>query len=107
MLQLSGAGTATSATGQSDGSDMKADVRKQTRSGTMKDKATRTGTFGGYEVTGWRYANDASWHVKVWRAGHPHEWMGYSMTAGVFELEAGDQAHKQAVLHAISEWEVE
>jgi hypothetical protein len=83
---------------------MKADVGKKTRSGTMKDKVTRSGTSGGYEVTGWRYANDASWHVKVWRAGHQHEWMGYSMTAGVFELETGDQTHKEAALHVIGEW---
>jgi hypothetical protein len=85
MLKLSGAGTATSATGQSDGSDMKADVGKQTRSGTMKDKVTRSGTSGGYEVTGWRYANDASWHVKVWRAGRPNEWIGYTVTAGIMK----------------------
>jgi hypothetical protein len=86
---------------------MKADVGKKTRSGTMKDKVPRSGTSGGYEVTGWRYANDASWHVKVWRAGHPHEWLGYSMTAGVFELETGDQTHKEAALHVIGEWDAE
>jgi hypothetical protein len=86
---------------------MKADVGKQTRSGTMKDKVTRSGTSGGYEVTGWQYLEDASWHVKVWRAGRPNEWIGYTVTAGIFELKTGAQAHKHAVLHVIGEWEAE
>jgi hypothetical protein len=86
---------------------MKTIVSKQSRTRTVKDRLIRTGTFGGYEVTGWRYTNDASWHVKVWRVGHPHEWIGYTMTAGVFELATGDQTHKEAALRVIGEWDAE
>jgi hypothetical protein len=70
-------------------------------------KLTRTGTLGDYQVTGWRYLEDASWHVKVWLAGRPSDWFGYMVTAGKFELKPGVKAHKEAVLHAISEWEAE
>jgi hypothetical protein len=70
-------------------------------------KVTRTGTMGGYQVTGWRYLDDASWHVKVWLVGRPGEWLGYTVTAGEFELKTGAQPQKEAVLHLISEWEAE
>jgi hypothetical protein len=32
-----------------------------------KSFVSRRGAFGGYEVTGWRYAEDAAWHVKAGR----------------------------------------
>jgi hypothetical protein len=70
-------------------------------------KVTRSSTLLGYQVTGWRYLEDASWHVKVWIAGHPADWMGYTVTAGKFELQTGTAAHKEAALRAIREWEAE
>jgi hypothetical protein len=70
-------------------------------------KVTRSSTLLGYQVTGWRYLKDASWHVKVWIAGHPGDWMGYTVTAGKFELQTGTEAHKEAALQAIREWEAE
>jgi hypothetical protein len=76
--------------------------RKLTRRTASRDKVTCRGNWGGYEVSAWRYANDASWHLKVWPAGHPSEWIGYSMTAGVFEPETADQTHKEAAFHVIS-----
>jgi hypothetical protein len=84
---------------------MRVDVRKQARHGATKYKVTRAGTLGFYEVTGWRYPEDSSWHVKVWRAGRRNEWIGYTVTAGIFELGTGDQAHKEAALLMIREWE--
>jgi hypothetical protein len=30
---------------------------------------SRSGAFGGYKVTGWRYEEDAAWHVKVISSG--------------------------------------
>jgi hypothetical protein len=105
MLKVSGAATATSAISQSEARNMRVNVRKQARHGATKDKVTRAGTLGGYEVTGWRYPEDSSWHIKVWRAGRPNEWIGYTVTAGIFELGTGDQAHKEAALHMICEWE--
>jgi hypothetical protein len=37
---------------------MKTCVPKQARARTVKDKMTRTGTFCGYELTGWRFTDD-------------------------------------------------
>jgi hypothetical protein len=33
--------------------------------------------------------------------------MGYTVTAGKFELQTGTEAHKEAALQAIREWEAE
>jgi hypothetical protein len=85
---------------------MKTEMRKRPISCTTQDK-THSGVSGGYEVTGWRCAKDTSWHVKVWRAGCPDEWIGYKVTAGIFALKSGAQAHKEAVLHVIGEWEAD
>jgi hypothetical protein len=86
---------------------MKANGRERARQTGMRGKVNRRGTLGGYEVTGWRYANDASWHVKVWPVGRPRSWIGYTVAAGVFELRIVAQAHKEAVLQVIGEWETE
>jgi RNA polymerase sigma factor for flagellar operon FliA len=87
-------------------SDMKTEVRNQPISRTTKD-TTRRGASGGYEVTGWGYPKEASWHVKVWRAGCPDDWIGYTVTAGIFELMTVVQSHKEAVLEVIAEWEAD
>jgi hypothetical protein len=73
----------------------------------MRGKVTRRGIVGGYEVSGWRYVEDASWHVKVWPVGRPSGWIGYTVAAGIFELKMVAQAHKDAVMHVIREWETE
>jgi hypothetical protein len=75
---------------------------------TLKNKVSGRGTFDGYEVTGWRYMDTASWHVKVWLAGRPGDWIGYTVTAGKFELNMFAQTQKEeAVLHLIRQWEAE
>ena len=38
---------------------------------TPKSFVSRRGAFGGYEVTGWRYAEDPAWHVKAGREKSP------------------------------------
>ena len=86
-------------------SDMKVNVRKRVRKAGMKDRVTRRGISGGYEVIGWRNSEDTNWHVKVWPAGRPSGWIGYTVTAGIFELKMVAQAHREAVLHMIGEWE--
>jgi hypothetical protein len=73
----------------------------------MRGKVNRRGTLGGYEVTGWRYAMMPSWHLKVWPVGCPRNWIGYTVAAGIFELRIVAQAHKEAVLQVIGEWETE
>jgi hypothetical protein len=66
---------------------------------------TRRGTLGGYEVTGWRYFEEDSWHVKVWPVGRPGGWIGYTVTSGIFELKMVAQVHKEAILQMIGKWE--
>jgi hypothetical protein len=100
-------GDSTSAARQSDNGNGKVNRRKQGRDGSMKSKVTRAGTLRGYIVTGWRYHEDDSWHVKVWHVGHYSGWIGYTVTAGRFELKVVAQGHKEAVLQLISKWEAE
>ncbi len=76
------------------------------RDGRRK-KETGRGTFVGYEVTGWRYMNTASWHVKVWPAERPSDWIGYTVTGGEFELKMLALPQKEAVLRLIRQWESE
>jgi hypothetical protein len=71
----------------------------------VKGRVIRSGTFGGYEMTGWRHLEDASWHVKVWLAGFPSDWIGYTVRGGAFELKVHAQPQKEAILRIIAEWE--
>jgi anti-sigma28 factor (negative regulator of flagellin synthesis) len=103
----SGIGDATSAARQSETGDRKVNKRGQARVETMKSKVTRAGKLRGYMVTGWRYLEDNSWHVKVWQLGHPNGWIGYTVTAGRFEVKVVAQGHREAVLQLIGEWEAE
>jgi hypothetical protein len=61
--------------------------------------------LGGYEVTGWRYLEETTWHVNVWPVGRPRSWIGYTVAAGIFELKIVAQADREAVLQVIGEWE--
>jgi hypothetical protein len=102
----SGVSEATIA-GKSVTDDLKPNAREWARQTSITDKVTCRGTFGGYEVTGWRYVEDATWHVKMWTVGEPSGWIGYTVAVGIFELKMVAQAHKEAVLHVIDEWETE
>lgn len=73
----------------------------------LTGKVLRRGTFDGHEVAGWRHSDEASWKVKVWLAGCPRDWFGYTVTAGKFELKIFAHAQREAVLHAIGKWEAE
>jgi hypothetical protein len=73
----------------------------------MRRKVIRRGSLGGYELTGWRYLEETSWNVKVWPVGRPRSWIGYTVTAGIMELKIVAQAHRDAVLQVIGEWETE
>jgi hypothetical protein len=70
-------------------------------------KVIRTGAVDGYQMTGWRYREDAVWHVKVWMNGHPGGWMGYTVKNGEFALKSGAKAHKEAISHMVREWDAE
>jgi hypothetical protein len=73
----------------------------------LTGKVQRRGTFDGYEVAGWRHSDHPSWNVKVWLAGCPRDWFGYTATAGMFELKMFAPAQREAVLHAIGAWEAD
>jgi hypothetical protein len=70
-------------------------------------KETGRGSFAGYEVTGWRHMDTASWHIKVWPADRPSDWIGYTVTDGEFELKMLALPQKEAVLSLIRQWETE
>jgi hypothetical protein len=93
--------------GQSEKDDMKINGKEEASQTVIKGKLTRRGSLGGYEMSGWRYLEDVSWHVKVWPVGRPSGWIDYTVAAGIFELKIVAPAHKEAVMHVIGEWEAE
>jgi hypothetical protein len=103
----SGIADAKSAATQSYIGNRKVKERRPASIQTMKRKVSRAGRWRGYVVTGWRYLEDNSWHVKVSPRGHPSGWIGYTVTAGRFELKVVAPGHKEAVLQLISEWEAD
>jgi hypothetical protein len=68
-------------------------------------KIERRGIFGDYEVSGWRYVDDISWNLKVWLAGRPRDWLGYTMTSGQCELNILNEAQRSALAQVIANWE--
>jgi hypothetical protein len=70
-----------------------------------KGKVTRSGTFGDYEMIGWRYTDEAAWHVKVWLAGRPGDWIGYAVTDGHFGPGTVAESAMEAVLHTVAKWQ--
>lgn len=83
------------------------DLGKTVEEMAVVKKETGRGAFVGYEVTGWRYMDTASWHVKVWPAERPGDWIGYTVTGGEFELKKLALPQKEAVLRLIRQWETE
>ena len=105
--ETSGTAIAGTAAGQSDPTE--SEPRRGNESGRdgRRRKETGRGAFVGYEVTGWRYMGTASWHVKVWPAERPSDWIGYTVTAGEFELKMVALPQREAVLRLIRQWETE
>ena len=101
--ETSGTGIAIRVAGQSDPTESEP---RRGNDGRRK-KETGRGTFVGYEVTGWRYKDSASWHVKVWPAKRPSDWIGYTVTGGEFELKMSALPQKEVVLRLIRQWESE
>jgi len=105
--ETSGTAIAGTAAGQSDPTE--SEPRRGNESGRdgRRRKETGRGAFVGYEVTGWRYMGTASWHVKVWPVERPSDWIGYTVTAGEFELKMVALPQREAVLRLIRQWETE
>ena len=92
---------------QSDPTESEPKPRKDGEKMAGLKKETGRGSFVGYEVSGWRYMDTASWHVKVWPAERPSDWIGYTVTGGEFELKKLALPQKEAVLRLIRQWESE
>jgi hypothetical protein len=63
------------------------------------------GALGGYEVTGWRYAEDTAWHVKVGRKSRYRYAKAYVIRDGAFYPETAIPTEKIAILSLIAQWE--
>jgi hypothetical protein len=69
-----------------------------------KSFVSRRGALGEYEVTGWRYAEDAAWHVKARRKSRDHA-KAYVVRDGAFDPETAVANEKIAILCLIAQWE--
>jgi hypothetical protein len=70
-----------------------------------KSFVSRRGAFGGYEVTGWRYAEDTAWHVKAGRPSRHQDAKTYVVMDGTFDFEPAVASEKIAILSLIAQWE--
>ena len=71
---------------------------------TPKSFVSRRGALGEYEVTGWRYAEDTTWHVKARRESRDHA-KAYVVRDGAFDPETAVANEKIAILSLIAQWE--
>jgi hypothetical protein len=72
-----------------------------------KSFVSRRGAVGGYEVTGWRYAQDIAWHVKAGRKSRRQRAKAYVVRDGVFDPDTSTANEKIAILSLIALWQEE
>jgi hypothetical protein len=72
---------------------------------TPKSFVSRKGAFGGYEVTGWRYAGDTAWHVKTRPKSQQQHETAYVVRDGAFDPDTAIPNEKVAILSLIAQWE--
>ena len=65
----------------------------------------RSGNFGGYVVSGWRYTDLAIWHVKLWSKNESNPQQTYIVAAGELYPDTILPAERFAVLRLIAMWE--
>lgn len=70
-------------------------------------RVERSGNFGGYAVSGWRYSDLAIWHLKVWSIGDDKPEQTYIVSVGEFYPGSIAPAEKFAALRFIAFWEAE
>jgi hypothetical protein len=68
-------------------------------------RAERSGHFGEYAVSGWRYTDLAIWHVKVWSAGDDNPVRSYVVSAGEFYPDSVTSEDRFAILRLIAFWD--
>jgi hypothetical protein len=66
---------------------------------------SRRGALGGYDVMGWRYVEDAAWHVKAGRKGRHWAARTYVVRDGALHPATALANEKVAILTLIAEWE--
>jgi hypothetical protein len=62
----------------------------------------RSGSFGGYAVSGWRYIDLAIWHVTVWSIRDDKPGNTYVVSSGEFYPNSVAPAEKFAALRLIA-----
>jgi hypothetical protein len=70
-------------------------------------RTERSGSFGGYAVSGWRYVDLAIWHLTVWSISDDKPGQTYVVLAGEFYPESVSPAEKFAALRLIAFWEAD
>jgi hypothetical protein len=65
-----------------------------------------SGKVGGYDVRGWRYAEETVWHVKVRPKGVRRE-KAYLVRDGEFDPKTAAPREVIVVLSLIAQWETE
>jgi hypothetical protein len=68
-------------------------------------KAERSGHFGGYIVSGWRYKDLAIWHLRVWCVSDDMPVRSYVVLAGEFYPEPSSSEERFATLRLVALWE--
>jgi hypothetical protein len=66
---------------------------------------SRNGTFGGYEVRGWRYTEEAAWHLKVRLTSGYRSENAYVVEDGEFDPKTATVEEKMVILGFIAQWE--
>ncbi len=66
---------------------------------------SRSGAFGGYKVTGWRYEEDAACQLKAGRKSSHHDSKTYVVSDGAFDPDTAIPNEKVAILSLIAQWE--
>jgi hypothetical protein len=70
-------------------------------------RTERSGIFGEYVVSGWRYTDLAIWHVKIWSTSDEEAERTYVVSAGEFYPESIAPPEKFAAQQLIAFWEAD
>ena len=65
---------------------------------------SRSGAYGGYQVTGWKYEEDVVWHVKAVRKSSYKDSKSYVVRDGAFDPDTAIPNEKVAILSLIAQW---
>ncbi len=72
-----------------------------------KSFVSRICTFGGYEVRGWRHAEEAVWHLTVKSTHNGRRQNAYVARDGKFNSRTPNFEEEMLIIGLIAEWEAE